>query len=236
MARRRVRTTKLDIIRYATSLFLERGYSASSTKQIAEALDIGTGNLTYYFPTKEHLLAELVDMLCDFQWRMMEQESEDGLSSVMAICLELTTMVAACEADEAVRDFFLSAYTSPMCLAIIRKNDNIRSKSAYRQYRPEWTEEQFAEAEVLVSGIEYATLMPVGDVVSLETRISGALNNILGIYNIPGELRERKISRVLEMDYRELASRVLKGFKQFVADTNEEALEALYREKGLEMP
>jgi AcrR family transcriptional regulator len=58
MARQRIKTTRIDIIRYATSLFLEQGYTAASTKQIAEALDIGTGNLTYYFPTKEHLLGK----------------------------------------------------------------------------------------------------------------------------------------------------------------------------------
>lgn len=83
----------------ATTSFLERGYTASSTKQIAEDLDIGTGNLTYYFPTKEHLLAVLVDMLCDFQWHMMEREADDGLSSIMAICLELTAMAAVCGGD-----------------------------------------------------------------------------------------------------------------------------------------
>ena len=36
VARRRVKTTKLDIVRYATSQFLERGYSPSSLKQIAQ--------------------------------------------------------------------------------------------------------------------------------------------------------------------------------------------------------
>lgn len=233
MARRRVKTTKLDIVRYATTVFLKIGYSASSTKQIADDLDIGTGNLTYYFPTKEHLLAVLVDMLCDFQWKMMEKEADDGLSSIMAICLELTTMAAMCEMDEAAKDFYISSYSSPMCLAIIRKNDTARAKEVFKEYCPGWTDEQFAEAELLVSGIEYATLMTVGDPVSLETRIAGALNNILQIYQIPAETRMAKIQRVLEMDYRAISARVLMEFKQFVERTNEHALEELYKAKGV---
>ena len=68
---------------------------------------MSTGNMTFHFPTKEHLLAELVDMLCDFQWKLMEREAADGYSSIMAICLELVSMAAACEEDEIVRDFFL---------------------------------------------------------------------------------------------------------------------------------
>ena len=66
MAGRKIKTTKQDIIRCGTKLFLEKGYSATSPKHIVDAMDIGTGNLTYYFPTKEHLLAVLADMLCDF--------------------------------------------------------------------------------------------------------------------------------------------------------------------------
>ena len=236
MARRRVKRTRLDIIQCATSMFLEQGYTASSIKQIADELDVATGNLTYYFPTKEHLLAELVDMLCDYQRKMMELEADEGYSSIMGLCLELTTMAAACEADDATRDFFISAYTSPLCQTIIRKNDARRAKDVFKEYCPDWTEEHFAGAELLVSGIEYATLMNAGGTVNLETRISGALNTILGIYNIPEETRNMKIHRVLEMDFRELGERVLKGFKQFVADTNEQALEELYRAKGIQMP
>lgn len=217
-------------------MFLEQGYTTTSTKQIADELDIALGNLNYHFPTKEHLLAELVDMLCNFQWKMIEEEANDGLSSIMAICLELTAMAAICDTNAAAKDVYLSTYSSPMCLEIIRKNDTARAKEVFAQYCPGWTDEQFAEAEVLVSGIEYATLMTVGDPVSLETRIAGALNGILQIYNLPEETRRVKIRRVLAMDYRAIAERMLAELKQFVINTNEQALAALYREKGLEMP
>ena len=236
VARKRVKRTRLDIIQCATTMFLEQGYTASTTKLIADTLDIASGNLNYYFPTKEHMLAELVDMLCDYQCVILEREAEEGYSSIMGLCLELTTMAAACETDDAARDFFTSAYTSPLCQTIIRKNDARRAKDVFQEYCPDWTDEQYAETELQVFGIEYATLMNAGNAVKLETRIAGALNTILWLYNIPEEIRKMKIRRVLDMDYRELGERVLKGFKQYVQDTNEQALEALYRAKGLQMP
>lgn len=233
MAERRVKTTRLDIIRCASRLFLEHGYSATSPKLVCDKLEISTGNLTYYFPTKEHMLTVLVDMLCDFQWKMMEYEADEGLSSVMAMCLELTAMAAICEENEIARDFYVASYTSPMCLNLIRKNDFQKAKGVFREYCPDWTDAQFAEAELLVSGIEYATLITVGEPVSLENRIAGALNTILTLYQVPEELRKAKIEKVLAMDYRAISRRILQGFKQFVEDTNEHALEELYRAKGL---
>ncbi|MBO5507873.1 MAG: TetR family transcriptional regulator [Bacteroides sp.] len=220
----------------AANRFLNDGFTKTTVASMGKALHMSTGNLNYHFPTKEHLLAELVDMLCNFQWKMIEEEANDGLSSIMAICLELTAMAAICDTNAAAKDFYLSTYSSPMCLEIIRKNDTARAKEVFAQYCPDWTDEQFAEAEVLVSGIEYATLMTVGDPVSLETRIAGALNGILQIYKLPEETRRVKIRRVLAMDYRAIAERMLTELKQFVIDTNEQALAALYREKGLEMP
>ena len=233
MPKRPVKTTRLDIIRTTTNLFLEHGYSATSPKLVCQALDISTGNLTYYFPTKEHMLALMADMLCEFQWKMMEYEANEGLSSIMAICLELTAMAAICEEDEIARDFYESIYSSSMCLDLIRRNDVKRAKEVFRDYCSDWTDEQFAEAELLVSGIEFATLHTEGEPVSLETRIRGALNLILGLYNVPEEMRKAKIARVLSMDYRSISRRILKGFKEYVEQSNEEAMEALYRAKGL---
>ena len=45
-----------------------------------------------------------------------------------------------------------------------------------------------------------------------------------------------KIRRVLAMDYRAIAERMLAELKQFVIDTNEQALEDLYKAKGLQKP
>lgn len=42
-------------------LFAQRGYSALTMRQIAEALDVSTGTLYHYFPTKEALFQQLVE-------------------------------------------------------------------------------------------------------------------------------------------------------------------------------
>ena len=227
--------SRCEIVRMAANRFLNDGFTKTTVASMGKALHMSTGNMTFYFATKEHMLAELVNMLVKYQWSRMESEAGEG-SSIMAICLELTAMAAICDTNAAAKDFYLSTYSSPMCLEIIRKNDTARAKEVFAQYCPDWTDEQFAEAEVLVSGIEYATLMTVGDPVSLETRIAGALNGILQIYKLPEETRRVKIRRVLAMDYRAIAERMLTELKQFVIDTNEQALAALYQEKGLEMP
>ena len=221
--------TRLEIIGEATKQFLEKGYSNTTVSSIAKGLEMSPGNLTFHYPTKEHLLAELVDMLCDFQWDMMEREANEGLSSIMAICLELTSMISASENDAVIKDFFISAYSSPLCLAIIRKNDANRAMKVFKDYRPDWTEAQYAEAEIIVSGIEYATLMTAGDPVTLEARITVALNNILSIFGVPEEMRDTKLKKVFDMEYKALGKRVFFEFKKFVEESNERAFRELLK-------
>ena len=223
--------TRLEIVTEATKQFLEKGYSNTTVSAIAKVLEMSAGNLTFHYPTKEHLLTELVDILCAFNWKQMEKEANDGISSIMAICLELTAMAGACEDDEVIKDFFLSAYSNPMSLAVIRKNDAERAKDVFKDYRPSWTDEQYLEAEILVSGIEYATLMTTGEQIPLETRIKGALHNILGIYGIPEDIRNAKIQKVFSMDYRNIGKRALIDFKKHVEETNNRAFHDILKIK-----
>lgn len=228
MARRRVNTTKYEIIQQATRLFLEKGYSATTPKDVCDDLNISTGNLTYYFPTKEHLLSVLIEMLCSFQGKTLHyMVEEEGTTSLFAVCLELATMASMSEESEIAKDLFISAYSSPICLDIIRKNDTQRSKLIYGPYCPGWTEQQFIEAESLVSGIEYATMMTTNDSLPLETRITGAINNIMKIYNVPEEIRRIKIGKVLAIDYRTIGRNVFSQFKEFVDQTNELVFDSL---------
>jgi len=224
--------TKLEIIKVASRLFLEEGYSVTSIREIGEKVGISSGNVMFHFPTKEHLLAELVDMLCDFQWKLMENEADDNTDSVMSICLELMSMAAACEKNDIAKDFFVSAYQSPMTLEIIRKNDLERSKKVYAGYCKDWTENQYVEAETLVSGIEYATLMTTENSAPLDIRISGALNQIMSIYDIPEETRKTKIAKLLDMDYRAIGQRILEDFIEYVEKVTDKAFEDVAAKKG----
>ncbi len=201
-------------------MFIEKGYSSTTFRMIAEELDISSGHVAFYFPSKDVMLAELVEILCDYQWKLMKKEADDGMSALLALCFELMTMAAACEESEVAKDFFISSYQSPKCLEIIHNNDTARAKEVFAEYCPDWTYEQFREAEILVAGIEYATLNAIDKTVPLETRISGALNAIMSIYNVPEEIRRIKIDKVLAMDYRSIGKRIFKEFKEYVEKAN----------------
>ena len=219
--------TKAGIVRVATQRFMQTGYSGTTVKSISDELGISTGHVTFYYPSKERLLSILTQMLCDFQWKMMSWLVDEGEDALTALCVELMSMAAICEENPIAKDFYLSAYTHPMPLEIIRRNDAARAKNVFAEYCPCWTDAQFAEAETLVSGIEYATLMTTGDSQSIEVRISGALDEIMKIYGVPPDVRHSKIGKSLSMDYRGIGRRILKEFMEYIDQVNEQVIDDL---------
>lgn len=214
---------RLMIINTGTKLYLENGFRNTANKQICNQLGISTGQFTFYFPTKEHLLEELVKALCDFQNRFMDRAVEEGHNSLLAACLELAAIVAVCEADPNAKDFYIAAYTHPRTLRVIRKREMNRAKHIFGQYCPHWTEEDYKKIQIVVSGIQYGVLMTQPESMSLDQRIATALDSIMKLYGVPEELRKRKIEKVLSMDCHAVGQLVLQDFKQYIAWVNQQA-------------
>ena len=70
---------KWQIIQATLDLFVERGYYGTKTSQISKRADISEGLLFHYFPTKEILLEELINIGLEGMRRPMQIEAENGL-------------------------------------------------------------------------------------------------------------------------------------------------------------
>ncbi len=70
---------KWQIIQATLDLFVERGYYGTKTSQISKRADISEGLLFHYFPTKEILLEELINIGLKGMRMPMQIEAENGL-------------------------------------------------------------------------------------------------------------------------------------------------------------
>lgn len=84
-----------QILRAALGLLVDFGYRAMSMRRVAEACDMKLGNLTYYFPTKEDLVRELLDAVIssyEIEFDAIVHEAgvsaEDRLAEVCILILE----------------------------------------------------------------------------------------------------------------------------------------------------
>lgn len=70
---------KIQIIQATLDLFVERGYYGTKTSQISRRAGISEGLLFHYFPTKEMLLEELVNIGLEGMRTPMRVKAKNGL-------------------------------------------------------------------------------------------------------------------------------------------------------------
>ena len=70
---------KIQIIQATLDLFVERGYYGTKTSQISRRAGISEGLLFHYFPTKELLLEELVNIGLEGMRMPMQIKAKNGL-------------------------------------------------------------------------------------------------------------------------------------------------------------
>lgn len=218
MAKKQKNETKLSIIHCAMKLFLEKGYSDAYITTIAKQLNISTGNLTFHFPTKEHLLAEIVKELFSFQNEISVTEAvEDEKVSIVNYFRELMVIASVCEENSKVKDLVTAAYTHSMSLDVIRRNDCKKAEKRFGRYCEGWTGEDYIKAECIVSGMEYAMLMTENTQgISMEQRVVACLDAIMKIYRVPEEDGRKLVESVLAIDYRNIGRRLFEDFCNYV--------------------
>lgn len=83
-------STKDNIISKAISLFNKYGFSNVSMKDIADALEISPGNLTYHFNRKEDLLLAIYKQMNDEQDELATSINElPGIANIHALLVPL---------------------------------------------------------------------------------------------------------------------------------------------------
>ncbi len=211
--------TEIAIIRSATKLFLQQGFSKTTHRQIAQESGIGLGTITYHYKVKEDLLRVLIEELMDFHLDVIDdahEKTEDGLYSY---AIEIAVQIALCECDAKAYDLYYAAYSHPATFDYIKDWAAKKNYHLLHEYLPAWSEEDFRRIENVTSGIELAAFTaPKHRYFSLNDKICLFLDSMMKIYNIPDGKRVDTIERVLALDCETIAKEMFGKFSMRAAD------------------
>ena len=87
-----MQTLKSDILNRILSAakeqFVQRGYLKTSMREIADAVDVGVGNLYNYFENKDELFCVILRPVSDALERMLQEHHGAKGADIMLICSE----------------------------------------------------------------------------------------------------------------------------------------------------
>jgi len=205
--------TEIEIIRSATKLFLTKGFSKTTHRQIAQESGIGLGTITYHYKIKEDLLRVLMEELMDFHLDIIDDSQEKLNDSLFSYAMEIAVQIALCETDDRAYDLYYAAYSHPATF------DDIKDWAAKKNYHLlkerllDWSEEDFRRVENVTGGIELAAFTaPKNRYFTLNDKISLFLDSMMKIYDIPESDRKQTIQKVVSLDCEKIAKEMFEKF------------------------
>jgi len=207
--------TEISIIRSATKLFLENGYTKTTFKMIEADSGIKIGNITYYFHSKEELFKVLVEELIEYHVSLIDDMYEESNDNSFAFAMEIAAQIALCENDSNAWDIYYSAYSMPHTFDCIKEWEAKKNYTLFKNSLSDWTEQDFRDKELVASGIELAALKTFCNRdLSLNKKISLILDSMLMLYEVPKEKRKGIIEKVLATNYCRIAEEMFAKFSK----------------------
>ena len=208
----------------AMKMFLEKGFTNTSAKAISNELNISTGNLTFYYPTKEHILLELTKEITEFHTKCINKVSKEH-DDLFSYCWEISSQIMLCEENEQAKDLYLAIYSYPKTLHYVKDWTAEKNKKILGERLSDWTPERFRRVENVTCCIERSALTePCTENYTIEDKIRLILTCLLKIYDISFEEREKVINEILKTDYHKMGHDLLKQLTKYVEKQNKQAL------------
>lgn len=215
--------TQQKVLRAAVALFLEKGYTKTTTGEIAKAAGIGQSSFFHVFPSKEALLLELVQRMFSGQFALAGQHSGEQ-DPVLLYAVETALQLHIAELTEPLRELYVTGYSLPTTSAYIYRSTAERLQGIFGEYLPHAQAKDFYEMEIASAGIMRSFMaVPCDLYFTAEVKIARFLDCALKLYDVPEEKRAAITAAVLQMDLHTMAS----GIIQKTVQQAEKGFEAL---------
>ena len=208
------RSTELSkkmVLSTASRLFLEKGYTATTLREIAKESGVNIGSLMYLFESKENILCELVTFVLDGQFHATEALIQ-GLTDdkVLFWAAETTLQLYMAECNEEVRELYIAAYSMRKSSEIIYQTIAGKMAHYFGEYHPNYETKDFYELEIASGGIIRGFMsVPCDMYFTMERKVKRYLETSFLVYGIPREKILEAIDFVSHFDFKSIAGQVV---------------------------
>ena len=202
----------------AAKLFLEKGYSLSTTRDIAKAANINVSAMNRHFHTKDRILAELVKYVLEGQFTAARHKLK-GLTddSVLFYATETTLQLYMAESSENIRDLYAAAYSLPETSAIIQQMITVKLQEIFKAYLPDADARDFYKLEIASGGIMRGFLtVPCDMWFTMDQKVEAFLKSTFKVYDVPEEKIREAIAFVSTIDFPEFARTTVNEMLEFL--------------------
>lgn len=202
---------KSKVLHAAAKLFLEKGYTNSTMREISTLANVNYGSMMFIFRSKEDILSELVGFVLEGQFeatdKLLQGKTND---KILFYAAETTLQLHLAESSEHMRELYSLSYSLHASSNIIYKKITFKLAEIFKEQYPDFTKGEFYEKELASAGImrNYMT-RPCGIYFTMDKKVKAFLENTFLIYEIPRKKIDEAIRFVQQFDWKAISKNVI---------------------------
>ncbi len=199
-------------------MFLERGFTATTLRNLAEEAGTNYGSIQNLFKTKEDLLCELVEYVLEGQFQAARQIT-NGLTEdkILFYAAETTLQLYMAESSEKIRELYAAAYSMPKSSDLIQHALTQKLEYIFREHLPHLRTTDFYKLEIASGGIMRGFMtIPCNMWFTMEQKVASFLETTFLVYRVPDDKIREAIDFVKQFDYPALAQKTIEAMLEGV--------------------
>lgn len=208
--KREIMTNKL--LHSAAVLFLEKGYSETTTAEIAKLTDVSEGVLFRMFHDKEKILFHLVQHVFNEQFNVAAKLVQGSNDPVLMYAIETALQFHITNQSEPLRDIYVTAYTLPSTTEYIYENTAQKLYELFKDNFPNYEMKDFLELEYASGSITRGFMAQKCDwYFTIDRKINRFLETALRVYKVPEEKIKEMQTKVHQVGLDKVAAQLIDG-------------------------
>lgn len=202
----------------AARLFLSKGYTESTVREIAEEAGVNVSAMIRACGSKEDILCELVAYVLEGQFgaaaKLLEGVTDD---KILFYAAETTLQLYMAESSEHIREIYSVSYSLPKTSAIIYQSITGKLEQIFSEHLPHLETKDFYEYEIASAGImrNFMTV-PCDIYFTMERKVSRYLETTFLVYRVPDDKIKEAIDFVSRFDYPTIAQNVVENMLSYL--------------------
>ena len=226
MARRSKQVEKVreKTLYTAAELFLEKGYTETTMRGLAQKAGVDVNGINRAFGCKENILCELVAYVLHGQFETMgallKGVTDDPLLFYAA---ETTMQLYMAESGEQIRNLYLAAYSMSHSIDIIHHTVTEKLEQIFKAHLPHLVTRDFYELEI-ASGVVMRSFMarPCDMYFTMDRKVKRFLETTFRIYQVPDAKIQEAVAFVQRFDFPNIAKNTINRMLQYLKESIEE--------------
>lgn len=219
----------------AARLFLERGYSNTTTRGLADYAGVNVSTINRQFGSKETILCELIRYVMNGQFRTARELAETATDDmVLYYALETALQLHMAECGESIRELYITAYSLPHTSELIHRAvaESLLPK-VFSAYLPGMSPENFYQLEIASGGIIRGYIsLPCSDAFPIEQKVAYFLDAALRVYHVPEEEIREALDFVKQYDLKTIAKQTIASMLQALENRDFHSAKSFSADQG----